>query len=192
MSERRRNKKGELIADTVRLAADGGPSAVTIRAIAREAGVTDAAVYRHYRSKEDLCQRAYTRIIDEMVHEKRHLVESDLPLPERLHEWVRLSYAYYDANPQAFTFVLNTPHIASAGRRSIATGQGELFLKMITRAIEAGDVRPMLPELALSCFAGVLLNVPRMINEGTLRGPASVYTAEVADAVWRILRLEVS
>jgi AcrR family transcriptional regulator len=188
----RKNKKGELIAAAVRLTASGGPGAVTIRAIAREAGVTDAAVYRHYRSKDDLCRRAHHRIVDEMIREKRHLVDSDAPLRWKLCEWVRLSYAYYDRHPAAFTYVLSTPHLAPRSERSTATGQGGLFLGMITRAIETGEARSMPPELALSHFAGVLLNVPRMINEGTLAGPASAYSEKVSEVVWRIFRPESS
>jgi hypothetical protein len=61
---------------------------------------------------------------------------------------------------------------------------------MITKAIQAGDVRPMEPNVALSHFAGVLLNVPRLINEGALKGPASAYTEEVSDVAWRIVRPE--
>jgi hypothetical protein len=45
----------------------------------------------------------------------------------------------------------------------------------------------MPPELALSHFTGLMLNVPRLINEGTLEGPASRYVDDVADAVWRAL-----
>lgn len=188
MSPRVTNRKDALLAAAVRLGAEGGQAATTIRAIARGAGVTDAAVYRHYRSKDDLLWRAYERIVEEMIREKRHLVDNGAPLREKLGEWVRLTYAYFDKNPQAFNFVLASPHIAKASDRSSTTGQGELFLSMITRAIQAGEVRPMEPVVALSHFSGVLLNVPRLINEGALEGPASAYAEEVSDAAWRIVR----
>ena len=56
----------------------------------REAGVTDAAIYRHYRSKKELWQSAYASIIEEMVRDKRDLADSDAPLCDKLREWVRL------------------------------------------------------------------------------------------------------
>ncbi len=190
MAPRVANRKEALLAAAVRLRAEGGQAATTIRAIAREAGVTDAAVYRHYRSKDDLLWRAYERIVEEMIREKRHLADSDAPLREKLGEWVRLTYAYFDKNPQAFNYVLATPHIAKASDQRSTTGQGELFLSMITRAIQAGEVRPMEPVVALSHFSGVLLNVPRLINEGALKGPASAYAEDVSDVAWRIVRPE--
>lgn len=109
MGMRRKNRKEELLTAAVHLIADGGLGAATVRAIARGAGVTDAAVYRHYESKDDLCWRAYNRIVREMVGEKRHLVASEAPLREKLREWVRLSYAYHDRNPDAMIFLLSMP-----------------------------------------------------------------------------------
>ncbi len=192
MAPRVANRKEALLAAAVRLGAEGGQAATTIRAIARGAGVTDAAVYRHYRSKDDLLWRAYERSVEEMIREKRHLAHSDAPLREKLGEWVRLTYAYFDKNPQAFNFVLASPHVAKASDRSSTTGQGELFLSMITRAIQAGEARPMEPVVALSHFSGVLLNVPRLINEGALKGPASAYAEDVSQTAWRIVRPEVA
>jgi len=188
MHTRRKNKKDELIAATVRLVANGGTGAATIRAIAREAGVTDAAVYRHYRSKEDLCRRAYARIVEEMIREKEQLVSGPAPIHQKLHEWIRLSYAYFDNYPEGFTYVFLTPHTRPAAERVTVTRQGQLFMAMIRRAQEASDIRPLAPELALSHFVGLMLNVPRLINAGMLDGPASAYTEEVSTAVWRTLR----
>ena len=188
MGMKRRNTKDELAAAAVRLAANGGPAAATIRAIAREAGVTDAAIYRHYRSKQELWRSAYVSIIEQMVREKRHLAAGEAPLREKLHEWVRLSYAYFDRDPAAFTFAFVTPHVPPELARRDTGAQGELFMEMIARARAAGEIRAITPQMALSHFVGVLLSVPQLINEGTLDGPASAYVDEVATAAWRILR----
>jgi AcrR family transcriptional regulator len=186
--KRRTNTKAELVAAAVRLGARGGPTAITIRAIAHEAGITDAAVYRHYRSKEELLCHAYAVIIDGMISEKQHLVTSNAPLPEKLREWVRLSYASFDRDPEAFMFALATPHVAPQSEHVATTGHGGLFLELFERARAAGEVRPCLPELAISLFSGVVLSVPRMVNEGTLEGPAGAYVDEVSGAAWRIFR----
>ena len=82
------NKKAEITAAAVKLVASKGPAAATIRAIASEAGVTDAAVYRHFRSKKELCWTAYAGIMEEMVEEKVPLVSGSEPLKQRLREWV--------------------------------------------------------------------------------------------------------
>ncbi len=190
MSTKRKNKKNELLAATVKLVAGGGFEAATIRAIAREAGVTDAAVYRHYHNKEDLCWSAYVGLEEKLIRQKQHIVTGDAPLRQKLHEWVRLSYEYFDEDPAAFTFVFVVTHDPPESSRWITTRQGEFFMELIAQARATGEIRAITPEIALSHFVGVLLNVPRMINEGTLKGPASAYVDEVAATVWRIIRPE--
>ena len=44
-------------------------------------GVTEAAVYRHYRSKEELIWQAYKRIVEEMIREMEHLAFSTVLTP---------------------------------------------------------------------------------------------------------------
>lgn len=60
-------------------------------------------------------------------------------------------------------------------------------MEMIARATKAGEVREIAPEVALSHVVGMILNVPRLIHEGTLAGPALKYADEVATAAWRVL-----
>jgi AcrR family transcriptional regulator len=182
------NKKRELLEAAVKLVAQGGIEAATVRAIAREVGVTEGAIYRHYPSKEELYWQAYRRIIEVMIHEKEELIARGLPIRQTLREWVRLSYAHYDAHPDAFTYVLLTPPMIPAAELEITTHQGRLFMETIKQTQKEGRVRSISPELALSLFTGLMLNVPRLINEGTLPGPASQYADEVADAVWRVLQ----
>ena len=50
------------------------------------------------------------------------------------------------------------------------------------------DLRKDLKNLSLAMWTGS--NVPRLINEGTLPGPASDYVDEVAMTAWRVLRPE--
>jgi AcrR family transcriptional regulator len=189
-AKRNSNTQQRLIRAAVRLGAAGGPAAITIGAIAHEAGVTDAAVYRHFRSKDELLSRAYAAIIDEMVADKQHLVTSDAPLAGRLREWVRLTYAYFDRSPEGYMFAALTPHVAPQADHVATKGHDELFHELFERARAAGQFRPISPALARSLFAGMVLNVPRTISEGKLPGPAGQYVEEVAAAAWRVLRPE--
>ena len=190
MAQARQNTRDRLIASTIRLVCESGVGAATTRAIAREAGVTEGAIYRHYRSKEELSWHAYKRIVEEMIHDKQTLASSDSSIPRKLREWIRLTYAYFDDHPQAFTYVLLMPPPPAESDWQITTQQGRLFTELMEQARAAGQIRDIASELATSHFTGVMLNVPRLINEGTLEGPASRYIDDVADSVWRMLRPE--
>jgi AcrR family transcriptional regulator len=182
-----KNTREELLNGTIRLVAEGGPGAARMRAIARAAGVTEAAIYKHYANKDALLGAAYRRIVDEMVAEKQHLAAGERPFRETTEMWVRLTFASFDANPDAFRYVLLTPGTRPEEDDELAGCQGQLFLDLVRRAMDAGEIPEVDPRLALSHFTGLMLNVPRMITEGTLSGPASDYVEAVVDAIWRVL-----
>ena len=183
----KRDTKEELVHATIRLASRGGMEAASVRSITREAGVTEGALYRHYRSKEQLWVEVYTRIVEAMAEDKAVLLEADLPAREQLGEWIRLTYAYYDGNRDAFNYVLLAPKSLADSLGEVYTRQGRLFTELFTRLSAKGEVRQMDPKLAMALFAGIVLTVPRLVNEGGLEPLASGYTEEITDAVWRVL-----
>ena len=183
----RPSSKDDIIAATVRLVAQNGVKAATIRQIARAAGVTEGAIYRHYVSKEELCLEIYSQIVTEMANMKQRIAANHAPIREKIREWTRISYEFFDHHPEGFTFILLTTHNFPENKRELTVRQGRIFMEMIKSAVAAGEIKPIAPELALSHFTGVMLNVPRLINEGLLEGPASRYFDAVADAVWNIL-----
>ena len=132
----------------------GGVGAATVRAIAREVGVTEGAVYRHYESKDELLCQAYAKIVDEMYAAKRHLLEVDWPISRCLHEWVRLTYEYFDREPDAFTYVLLTPHNQPESQRNTGSSQGTLFKTFYGRAAQRGLVRRLDAETRAEPFRG--------------------------------------
>ena len=182
----RKNKRKEIIAATISLVAKHGVSGSSVRLIAEEAGVTEGALYRHFASKEDLCHQAYCQIVAEMAAEKEEILESRLSFAAKTREWVRVSYGYFDRFPDAFTFVILTVHDFPDSLSEITTRQGRLLKAMIISAVVENELSPLIPELAVSHFTGVMLNVPRLINEGLLDKPASQYTEDVVAAIYRI------
>jgi AcrR family transcriptional regulator len=185
---KRVDTKGHLIRATVGIVAERGVEAATIDAIARRVGITQGAIYRHYRSKEELQWDAYRHFVDEMIAEKSHLLESDIPFREQLREWIRLTYEYFDRDPAAFTYVLLMTNVNVPKQHlEITRRQSELFMRMLRQAQTDGEARIVQPELALCHFTGLMLNVPRLINEGTLARPAIHYVSEVSEIVWRVL-----
>jgi AcrR family transcriptional regulator len=178
----RRNRRDELVAAAVRLAARQGVHSASVRDIASEAGVTEGALYRHFDSKDDLCQQAYQQIVAEMIVRATHL-----PLCQRLSQWIRLSYEYFDGYPEAFTYVLLTPY--DFAESDITRRQGRLLTELLTAASRGGEFPESDPVLAMCHFSGIMLNVPRLINEGILEGPATRYVEDVTKAVCSVFGL---
>ncbi|MFN0134301.1 MAG: TetR/AcrR family transcriptional regulator [Phycisphaerales bacterium] len=179
--------RDRLLRATINLVSRSGPRGVSIRSIAREAGVTEGAVYRHFKSKDDLWREAHTVIVDEMLRQKEAIVASGLSAREKLAAWIRSTFANHDRNPEAFYYALLADHRAPAILGPFYHRQGELFQQLVRNGQASGELRAMDPVLAMSHFSGLMLNVTRLVHEGALAAPASRYTDEVARAAWLVL-----
>lgn len=182
--KKRKNKKENITTATIWLIAHKGMQAAIIRAIAQRAQITEGAVYRHFPSKMELLQETYEHLVSSMAETKKHLAASEQPFSKKLRQWVRIMYEFYDEYPEACTFVLLTPHNLE---RELFHRQGKVFMRMFRTAQRTGEAKPMRAPLALSHFSGVMLNVLRLINEGTLGGPAIQYLDDVTMAIRQML-----
>jgi AcrR family transcriptional regulator len=186
MKLRAHNRKRAIREAAVRLASRRGLDGATMRAIADEVGVTEAALYRHFPSKEALCWEAYADVVRRMLADKHQIAATPVTIRERIAEWVRVTYTYFDLDPHAFTFVLLNPPPAFADE-VLSHEQGRVLVHLLTEAITKKQLREMSPMVALSHFTGLMLNVPRLIGAGVLPGPASQYVEEVSSAIWSVL-----
>ncbi|MFK7759626.1 MAG: TetR/AcrR family transcriptional regulator [Phycisphaerales bacterium] len=183
----RKNTRLELQDAAVRLGVRDGVQSASIRTIAREAGVSEGAVYKHFDSKDDLIREAYTAIVEEMARDKSVLLKADLPFEHALRAWVKLTFEYYDGNRDAFSYVLLMPHRMAGTLGDVYTKQGEIFRSFLENAQKKGEAKKMNLGVAYSLFTGCVLNVPRLINEGALEGPAQKYGDEIAEIMLKIL-----
>ena len=161
MVAHRQDTKSRLISATIRLAARHGNASTTIQAIAREVGITEGAIYRHYHSKDELRWQAYQQTIEGMAQQKQLLVFANMPFPEKLRQWVEYTYTYFDQHPEAFTYVLLMPHPEprTPEETEITTRQGHLFMEMFEVSKSQGHARQIPSEIALSHFTGLMLNI---------------------------------
>lgn len=190
MAERGQNRldtRLELQNAAIRLGVREGIHGASVRTIAREAGVTEGALYKHFGNKDDLIREAYTAIVEEMARDKQVLLKADLPFVHALKAWVKLTFEYFDGNRDAFTYVLLMPHQMAGKLGAIYNKQGDVFRLFLEQAQERGEAKQMDTDLAYALFTGVVLNIPRLINEGVLKGPALQYGDEIAEVVVDLL-----
>lgn len=93
------------------LLAEHGRDAVTLRAIARELGITAPALYRYYDSREDLLRQLCDDICADLAVELAELLES-VPAEEYLNKVSAVCRAFRRwalTHPQEFTLVFATP-----------------------------------------------------------------------------------
>ncbi|MEU0399598.1 TetR/AcrR family transcriptional regulator [Streptomyces sp. NPDC006197] len=110
--ERLRAETTAEIKDTaLRLMASGGPDAITLRAIAREMGMTANAIYGYFATRDDLV----TTLIDDVYSALADSVETawaGAPAEDpatRILAWARAFRAWALTNPEGFRLVYGDP-----------------------------------------------------------------------------------
>ena len=156
----------------------------SVRTIAQGAGITGAALYRHYAGLEDLFGAVFEELIVPMISEKENLVAMRAPVRDRLREWVRCTYACFDRDHDAFTYVFLSDRPLPARHMKLAGRQSRLLADLLDQGKREGVVRDIDLDLACTLFIGLLLSVPKRLRDGALPGPASDYVDEVARSVW--------
>ena len=129
----RKNKKKEIVTAKVHLMARQGAKGISVGQITTAAGVTEGALYRHFKGKEDLCQQAYFNIVADMTSTKEMIALSAASVAKKMREWVRVSYNYYDLFPDAFSYVFFTEHPYRQSWQEITTRQSRIFTRIIAQ-----------------------------------------------------------
>ncbi|WP_406297805.1 TetR/AcrR family transcriptional regulator [Embleya sp. NBC_00888] len=119
MDERTPTRRARLRVETAReiktialkLLAEGGPGAITLRAIAREMGMTANAIYGYYATRDDLVSVLISEIYLSLV-EAAEAARDRVPVEDaagRMLAWARAFREWSLANPEGFRLIYGDP-----------------------------------------------------------------------------------
>jgi len=95
----------------IKLFATKGLAGTVIKDIAREAGVTEGALYRHYKSKNEMAWKLFSGETETFSQElKSILFDAKKGNSDQLEAGIRFLYGYYEEHPIRFSFILLTQH----------------------------------------------------------------------------------
>ncbi|MCM6778903.1 TetR family transcriptional regulator [Nocardia sp. CDC159] len=126
--ERKERTRQALLDGTLALAADRGFAALSLREIARSAGIVPTAFYRHFASLDELG----TALVDEGVRQLRLALRELRRTPDaRLAETVRFVFAQVTGREELYGFLIRERHGGSATLR----GAIAVEMQLITREL---------------------------------------------------------
>jgi AcrR family transcriptional regulator len=196
----RPSRKPEILAAALACFAQYGYSATRIRIIADRAGVSEAALYRHFPSVEELAATVYVRSFtaygdrvaaairgeaDQELERAGHGLVRGTVVERQLRAVVRATLALYREDPDAFLFALEVlPQFL--GRLP----QGFVYpLEQVEAVLIAGQsvgsVRAGQPNVLAAIFLGALLRpiqLTTLAASGSLDLPAGAHDAVIEDA----------
>ena len=93
-----------------RLFGEKGLDGTSIRQIAESAGVSEAALYRHWEGKLDLAWEVFRSGLADLYANLSEQVRRDMPPFDAIRSAVECFYRLFDENYQLFSFVLLHQH----------------------------------------------------------------------------------
>lgn len=199
MSERGTYHHGDLrhalVVSGLELLDSDGLAAVTLRAVARHAGVSHSAPYHHFEDKDALVAALAERAADQLVDELRTSMATAPSLPQAARSLGVAYVRYAVTHPERFR-LLSRRRSTSSSSRSPEAKLAEtssvallVLLKAIRLGQSTGAVVDDSPErLALTAWSS-LHGVATLLLDGLLTdGPPTVEEAErLAESATRIL-----
>lgn len=156
----RPSRRGEVLAAATSCFADLGYDRTRTRDIAERAGMSEAAIYRHFDSLDDVAHQVYSVNLAEYARLVAAAVgdaDAGNTAEHQLRRVVRATLARFRDEPDAFTATLiRMPNFMP----DLAPGTIyplELIESVIRRGQHAGTVRPGRTNLLASLFLGALL-----------------------------------
>lgn len=177
------------IEDTaIRLFTAKGIKKVTIKDIAREAGCSEGALYRHYSGKEEMALALYKHEIERFGALLENVLKGKGTFSERLSSAVGLFYRFFDEDPVKFAFILlSEHHFPAKNKLNPEFNPHNLVFKFIFEGVKNGDFKTQDSELAASMLLGLVLQPATLRATGRLDGMMSDKKNDVVEACLKVL-----
>jgi AcrR family transcriptional regulator len=146
-----------ILSAALELIAEHGVPDLSMDTVARRAGVGKAAIYRRYRSKDELIAAAVAALVSEIEIPDSGSTYDDLLGLMRDAVHVYSSSVAASAMPSLVAAMSRDRELAHAIREGFLAGRRAALRAVLKRGIERGDLRPDLDlELALDVLGGPL------------------------------------
>ncbi|MCG5241241.1 TetR/AcrR family transcriptional regulator [Azospirillum doebereinerae] len=166
----------------IALFAQKGVRATTVKDIARSAGVSEGALYRHWPSKEELAAELFAAEYTAMSQTLRDAAGSG-PAPERLRRVIHHAFHLAESAPDRARFLLLSQHdslpLVPQGQETPV----DVICGIVAEGIAEGSVvRADKDALAHIVIGAIVLNVQSHVY-GRQTAPLSTLAGPIADAI---------
>jgi AcrR family transcriptional regulator len=181
-------KRRDILRAALELFAEKGVRATTIKDIARKAKVAEGALYRHWKGKEELAQELFR---ENMRHFKACLeaeIEGFRGTKMRLKRAIGAFYTFAEKEPRVYRFLIQTSNHELKLVSSETPKPLDLFMRIISEGINAGEVREVDPPLATAFILGAVTKLPDFKGMGVIKGGLEDYIGPLVELLWEGLR----
>lgn len=150
--------KEALFEATVAALSEHGVDGLTMDRVASEAGVAKGSLYRYFRSKRDLLEFVYAKMVDPIFQHAEEIVATEQPAIEKLAEHLRMLLEHVGKYAQVHKLLFEDDAanalLQSSKRRTVEAASQRLA-ELFRQGIEEGVFRPGDPLMFASMYIGL-------------------------------------
>ena len=166
MGEKRSSTREKILEVALKLFSKKGFKETTIKDIAKEVGITEGAIYRHFTSKEEIINNLLKEITQELRQKLFESIEKGERDEDRLNNIIDTLLEYAFTKPESFRF-LNLYHLLKESPQ-VENLPGEVILKFLNGLYLKGKLS-VYPEIALAVISGTVERVFVFRERGVLK-----------------------
>ena len=188
LEEKPNTKRPVIIRAATALFAKRGVDATSMRDIADAAGVREAAIYRYFTSKDEMCREIFASWYGWYSRQLCEIVRGLGDTKEKVYNAARLELSAAEDHPEAFTYFcenearflrslpVSVPRVRDVFIELVKEGQAR-------REVKAGDVRVLVDMLSGALCAVALSSAWRR-----RRGQRNNQLDLIAEACWAMIK----
>lgn len=154
----------------INLFATRGVDGVSIADIAAAAGVSQGALYRHYRSKDELAARLFTEAYLRTGEELYAIREAEPAFAGRVAKMIAHFWALYDRDAALFRFMLIAQHDLLPRIGAECASPVAAIEVTVADAVAVSDIVPVDIGIATAAIMGIVLQTATFHIYGRIAG----------------------
>lgn len=166
-----------------------GIDGTTIKDIAREAKVAEGALYRHFKSKDDLAWHLFSTHLDAFTKELQEKVFAHPGARERVQTFVAESFAAFESDPDLYTYLILREHSELEKFAAVYAHPGDVVIRIIEEGQKSGEIRPGDPFVLGAMMVGGVIRVAVVKMYGSIRENLQGCTDLVSGMIWTMLKV---
>ncbi|ADO45207.1 transcriptional regulator, TetR family [Hydrogenobacter thermophilus TK-6] len=182
MRVKRKDTKKRILESALKLFSEKGIRETTIKDIAKEVGITEGAIYRHFTSKDEIV-RGLFGMYSEEFYDRLMLAFEEKTYRDKFYRAVEEFLSFCFENPEAFKYLDLFHYLRAEEVKEFKKLPKDAILKLLE---EGRGVIKIRAELALAMFVGTLERVFLFTQAGLLEKYKDI-KGEVADLLWKAL-----
>jgi len=189
ISERKKKTRlPNIMRTAIHFFVEKGIDGTTIKDIAKAAKVAEGALYRHYRSKDDLAWELFSTHLNQFTADLMAKVYPETSAKARIRRFVEESFAAFEEDHELYSYLILQEHSELEKYAETYMHPGHVVTKIIEDGQKSGEIRPGDPLLLGALFVGGVIRVCVVKMYGNITQDLKGYVEEVAGMIWTMLR----